>query len=192
MHRMGRTRLGAVDTSAHHHAMRAVAIIALATCSCRMAPPPTDPPSAETTPSPPVHTSPGPRETPAVKPTGRAAERYVLSKGDYEAQLRLWDAGEGRIHFALEVAADPPAGRCTNALEGDAREHPQAHLGAESRDLNGEAVFVDQFYFEGSACSLSVLVDGEHRHAWVEVSTCAIQGDGCPLGDVDAFERVRD
>jgi len=134
----------------------------------------------------PEHATPGPRATtPDLKPV-TPAEHFALAQGDYRAELRVWPAGDSRIRFELEVGA----GGCTGMLEGDAREHPNADLGAESRELDGEMVFVDQYFYETPDCSLSVLVDGDHDHAWVEVAECSIQAEACPFGDVGSFFRV--
>lgn len=143
-------------------------------------------PAVQVQPSAAVHATPGPRETADVKPSATEGERYALSQGDYEASLKVWPAGSGRIRFELQVTA----GGCTGMLDGDAREHPNADLGAESRELAGEMVFVDQYFYETTDCSLSVLVDGDHQHAWVEVSECSVQAEACPFGDVGVLSRV--
>ncbi len=143
-------------------------------------------PTVRVQPSPAGQATPGPRATtPEVKPSPTDGERYALSQGDYEASLKVWPAGPGRIRFDLQVTA----GGCTGMLDGDAREHPNADLGAESRELDGEMVFVDQYFYETTDCSLSVLVDGDRRHAWVEVAECSVQADACPFGDIGVLSR---
>lgn len=151
------------------------------------APPASSPRVVKVEPPAPEHATPGPRATtPDVKPSGPRGERFALAQGDYRADLQVWPAGDGRIRFALEVTA----GGCNGMLDGDAREHPNADLGAESRELGGEMVFVDQYFYETADCSLSILLDGEHDHAWVEVAECAPQAEACPYGDVGVLSRV--
>lgn len=62
----------------------------------------------------------------------------------------------------------------------------------ESRETpEGEAVFVDQYDYEGEDCGISILLDMEDQsRAWVEYWDCEAHENECPPGADEMFHRV--
>jgi hypothetical protein len=135
----------------------------------------TTPPSTESTPE-------------VIKEDAVKGPELVYSYHDvtYDMSLSVLKK-TGAIEFIIEVTNSDNA--CERQVKGTAKAK-QGDL--ESREIDGEAVFVQEYTFESPECSLSISIDMDSEaYAWVTPADCKDVDPLCRL-DIGTFLSLKE
>lgn len=126
--------------------------------------------------TPPENETPPAESQPNESPAEATGLTYTFHDVTYDISLHVIKK-TGAIDFTIDVSNLD--NNCKHSVKGTAKEK-EGDL--ESREIDGEAVFVQEYVYTGDDCELyiSIDMDGEAT-AWIAQGDCKDVDEMCPL-----------